>query len=159
MFTPSCISSWRKACPPLSLMAQCSPAGLIQADLFPQLPTLVSCFTWPSCPPVCPRERERDVDSWTLTAQPGYSGWLAKPHMPDFCNLFARPVFMSMLIVGSAVVQLYLLDFERLLFCSRCLASLWVCLKTQTFLNFIWFHFHLMICKISLKITLNISQK
>lgn len=55
-------------------------------------------------------------ESWTLPAQPGCSGWLAKPHMPDFCNLFARPVFMSMLIVGSAVVQLYLLDFERLLF-------------------------------------------
>lgn len=105
-------------------LPQCGQAGLVQHTYFP------SSLCWHPLYLTFMYLSEREVGSWTLTAQLWCSGRLAKPHMPDFCNLFARPVFMSMLIVGSAVVQLYLPDFERLLFCWWCLASLWVCLKT-----------------------------
>lgn len=51
------------------------------------------------------RERETSVARPWLASLGTAVGW-RNLHMHDFCNLFARPVFMSMLIVGSAMVQL-----------------------------------------------------
>ncbi len=96
------VSSWRRAWPRLSWLTPVWRSRAYSRSDFRssprRRPALLDLHTVRSAP-----ERE-GAGPWVSRLGTAV-GW-RNLHMHDFCNLFARPVFMSMLIVGSAMVQL-----------------------------------------------------